>query len=30
MKKVLAHGTFDIVHYGHVRYLERAKNMEII
>lgn len=25
MKKVLAHGTFDIVHYGHVRYLERAK-----
>ena len=25
MRKVLAHGTFDIVHYGHVRYLERAK-----
>lgn len=25
MKKVLAHGTFDIVHYGHARYLERAK-----
>ena len=25
MKKVLAHGTFDIVHDGHVRYLERAK-----
>ena len=25
MRKVLAHGTFDIVHYGHARYLERAK-----
>ena len=25
MRKVLAHGTFDIVQYGHVRYLEGAK-----
>lgn len=27
MKRILAHGTFDILHYGHVRYLERAKKM---
>ena len=26
MIRVLAHGTFDVLHYGHVRYLERAKN----
>ena len=26
MIRILAHGTFDILHYGHVRYLERAKN----
>ena len=26
MKRVLAHGTFDIIHYGHVNYLERAKS----
>lgn len=25
MKKVIAHGTFDIIHYGHVNYLEKAK-----
>lgn len=26
MKKVLAHGTFDIIHYGHIKYLEKAKS----
>ena len=26
MKKVLAHGTFDIMHYGHLNYLEKAKS----
>ena len=25
MTKILAHGTFDIIHYGHVKYLEKAK-----
>ena len=26
MKKVLAHGTFDVIHYGHITYLEKAKS----
>ena len=26
MTKILAHGTFDIIHYGHVKYLEKAKS----
>lgn len=26
MKRVLAHGTFDIIHYGHINYLEKAKS----
>ncbi len=26
MRKVVAHGTFDIIHYGHVNYLEKAKS----
>jgi len=25
MKKVLTYGTFDLLHYGHIRLLERAK-----
>lgn len=25
MKIVVAHGTFDIIHYGHINYLENAK-----
>ena len=26
MKKVLASGVFDLLHYGHIRFLEEAKN----
>lgn len=25
MKKVITYGTFDLLHYGHIRLLERAK-----
>ena len=25
MKKVITYGTYDLLHYGHVRLLERAK-----
>lgn len=27
MKKVLTYGTFDLLHWGHIRLLERAKDL---
>lgn len=27
MKKVITYGTFDTLHFGHIRLLERAKNL---
>lgn len=27
MKRVLTYGTFDLMHYGHIRILKRAKQM---
>lgn len=27
MKKILTYGTFDLLHYGHIRLLERAKKL---
>ena len=27
MKKVITYGTYDLLHYGHIRLLERAKNL---
>lgn len=27
MKKILTYGTYDLLHYGHIRLLERAKEM---
>jgi len=27
MKRILTYGTFDLLHYGHIRILERAKKM---
>ena len=27
MKKVITYGTFDLLHHGHIRLLERAKEL---
>ena len=27
MKRILTYGTFDLLHYGHIRLLKRAKAM---
>ena len=27
MKKILTYGTFDLLHYGHIRLLKRAKEL---
>ena len=27
MKKILTYGTFDLLHYGHIRLLQRAKSL---
>ena len=27
MKRVLTYGTFDLLHYGHIRLLKRAKEL---
>lgn len=30
MKRILTYGTFDLLHYGHIRLLKRAKAMGTI
>ena len=30
MRKVITYGTYDLLHYGHVKLLQRAKALEII
>lgn len=30
MKRVITYGTFDLIHYGHINLLERAKKWETI
>ena len=27
MKRIITYGTFDLLHYGHIRLLERAKRL---
>ena len=29
MKRILTYGTFDLLHYGHIRLLQRAKALVI-
>ena len=29
MKKVLTYGTYDLLHYGHIRLLKRAKELGV-
>ena len=29
MKRILTYGTFDLLHYGHIRILQRAKEMGV-
>ena len=30
MTKVITYGTFDLLHYGHIRLLERAKALGMV
>lgn len=30
MIKVITYGTYDLLHYGHIRLLERAKALGVI
>ena len=30
IKIILAHGTFDLFHYGHLKHLEKSKKADIL
>ena len=30
MKKIITYGTFDLLHYGHINLLQRARKWETI